>query len=61
VGIGSPVDHWLNGKLRTWSADLVGDRSLSDLLSKGNNLSSGQVTKVWQDINLKLIQTAPAS
>jgi len=61
VGIGSPVEHWLNGSLRTWAADRVSDRDLSDLLSKGNTLSSEQVTKVWQDINLKLIRSKPSA
>jgi len=61
VGIGSPVDHWLNGKLRYWAADMVSDRNFSDLLHKDVILSTGQVTAVWQDINLKLIQSAPSS
>lgn len=59
VGIGSPVEHWLNGSLRTWAADRVSDRSLSEMLAKGSKLNTEQVTKVWHDINLKLIQSNP--
>jgi asparagine synthase (glutamine-hydrolysing) len=58
VGIASPIEHWMNGKIRSWAADNVNDKNLKEFFNKGNKLTSGQANKVWQNINLKLIQSA---
>lgn len=59
VGIGSPVEHWLNGSLKEWAMDTIDDKLIkaeAELsLKNGDTWSAKQVKDIWQSINLKLI------
>lgn len=60
VGIGSPVDYWMNGILKTWALDMTSDMALKskmELAFKNNGkLDYSLVREIWQNINLKLIK-----
>ena len=59
VGIGSPVEHWLNGSLKSWALDTIDDKLIKAeaelALKNGDQWSAKQVRDIWQSINLKLI------
>ncbi|MFM6983081.1 MAG: asparagine synthase-related protein, partial [Chitinophagaceae bacterium] len=59
VGIGSPVEYWLNGSLKEWAMDTLDDKFLRSeaeiSLKNEGKWSVKQVKDIWQSINLKLI------
>lgn len=58
VGIGSPIEHWMNGALKDWTMDTLKDKNLRDKLEheyKTGQASNQLVKDVWQSINLDLI------
>ncbi len=59
VGIGSPVDYWLNGDLKSWAMDHLKDVDLKEKAEsewKSNSKWSPKTVKdIWQNINLDLI------
>jgi asparagine synthase (glutamine-hydrolysing) len=60
VGIGSPIEYWMNGSLKDWAFDCVKDQSLK-LRAENSILQSGKieanlVRQIWQNINIGLIQ-----
>lgn len=58
VGIGSPIEHWMNGSLKTWAMDMSDKdqkRKMETELTNKGHLSADLVRETWQKINLKLI------
>jgi asparagine synthase (glutamine-hydrolysing) len=59
VGIGSPIEHWLKTYLKDWVINSITNQKLKeDFLNNNQNYNSqNQIfTKVWQEINIKLIK-----
>jgi len=59
VGISSPIHHWLNHDLKVWAIDTLSHSPLKhQALSEyqSGELSHTTAQKVWQQINLQLIQ-----
>jgi asparagine synthase (glutamine-hydrolysing) len=59
VGIGSPVDEWINGELKEWAFDSLKDKWIKENaeneLKNSENLSASTVKQIWQSINLDII------
>jgi asparagine synthase (glutamine-hydrolysing) len=55
VGIGSPIDFWLNGPIREWAIGVLKDNPMANSLKGNNNLNSLESERIWKEINLKLI------
>lgn len=58
VGIGSPVEYWFNGVLKTWVLDNIRDNNLKENISnkyKQGNLTNKDAHTAWKHINVNLI------
>ena len=58
VGIGSPIEHWMNGSLKEWALDMSDrdqKRKLETELTNRGHWSADLVRETWQKINLRLI------
>ncbi len=60
VGIGSPVEHWINGSLKNWAFDQLDNKDLKlkaeHSIQKSGNIDAATVRQIWQNINVKLIK-----
>ena len=60
VGIGSPVEAWLNGPLKSWAMDSIKENKLKvlaeDALKKDGTWKTALVRDIWQHINTELIR-----
>lgn len=58
VGIGSPIEHWMNTSLKDWTMDVLEDKSLRQQAEKAysnGNIDAALCKEIWLAINLKLI------
>lgn len=55
VGIGSPIEFWLNGPIREWAIGVLKDHPLADVLKANKNLNLSEAERIWKEINLGLI------
>ncbi len=60
VGIGSPVEYWLNDKLKNWALDMTSDKELKSkmesALNSNGKMENALIREVWQNINYNLIK-----
>ena len=59
VGISSPIHYWLNRDLKAWAIDTLSHSSIKHQAMseyQSGELSNATAQKVWQQINLQLIQ-----
>jgi asparagine synthase (glutamine-hydrolysing) len=70
VGIGSPIEHWVNGPLKEWMMDLLSLTKLkedllvlssSELLeikkiNSGEKFDLRKCQRIWQEINAQLLK-----
>ena len=60
VGIGSPVEAWLNGSLKTWAMDFITESKIrvtaEDQLKQKGGWNAMEVRNIWLHINTELIK-----
>jgi asparagine synthase (glutamine-hydrolysing) len=59
VGVGSPIEYWFNGSLKTWAMDSLSDIDLKKKIMNGyknGNFSNSEIYEIWKNINVELIK-----
>ncbi len=56
VGIGSPINEWLKGPLKTWAMDSVSSSDVQLFTNKKKSIQQLTSIELWKAINFKLIQ-----
>ena len=60
VGIGSPIQSWLNGPLKNWALDSIKDSKLKEtaeaVLKEKRHYNVNETRNIWQHINTELIK-----
>jgi asparagine synthase (glutamine-hydrolysing) len=58
VGIGSPLEYWMNGPLKEWTLDMVKDPALKAMLDKSRQgtWELSLTKQAWKNINVELIR-----